>query len=245
MKYFRSLVIFFIGLNINQVHGKNLDYFLKSNGDEFNYFIQTAASLGIQKEKVSNIMISTEQNSPMTITAGFAFFPSSIEKLSLLATGSLSYIVPSDIKEEGGSTFSNNTKLDPETGFSFHAHKSYTYRNVTGFFGGLDHEVFYLYNTPDFLGSGKELKSVTQKITYGTLGLAFAQKFFTPFVFKISASQSFSSKTGLKGQRYLIDYSQKYSENMWYHIFVKRHELQDDLRELKITRLGVGVGFYY
>ena len=25
----------------------------------------------------------------------------------------------------------------------------------------------------------------------------------------------------------------------------KRHELQDDLRELKITRLGVGVGFYY
>lgn len=245
MKVLRSLVIFLFSLNFNQVYGKNLDYFQKFNGDNYNYFIQTSASLGIFKEKLSDATIKTEQNSPMTITGGIAYFPDSMEKLSLLAIGSISYLVSSDLEGEGGTTFANSLELDPEMGFSLYAHKSYTYRNVTGFFGGIDHEVFYLYNTEDFLNNSSELKSSTHKVAYVTIGLAFAQKLITPFVLKLSASQSVRSNTDLEGQRYSINYSQKYSENMWYHVFAKRHEFKNNKRRLDITRLGVGVGFYY
>ncbi|WP_412462920.1 hypothetical protein [Halobacteriovorax sp. RT-2-6] len=243
-RIFRSLIIFYIGLNTNQVYGKSLDFFLKSKGDNHNYFIQTSASLGMFKEKTSNRVLKTQKNSPMTLTAGISYFPVSIEKLSLVALGSISYLVASEIESDSGSSFSNNLKLKPELGASFYAHKSYTYRNSTGFFGGVDYEVFNLYNSSKFL-DGESLDTEVKRIYYGTLGLTFAQKIITPFVLNLSFSQSVNSQRGLSGQRYQINYSQKYSENMWYNIFAKRHELKNDYRQLSITRLGIGVGFYY
>ncbi len=240
----RSLIIFYIGLNTNQVYGKDLDFFLKSKGDNHNYFIQTSASLGMFKEKTSSQVLKTQKNSPMTLTAGLSYFPTTIEKLSIVALGSISYLVGSEVESDSGSTFSNNLKLKPELGASLYAHKSYTHRNSTGFFGGVDYELFNVYKSGELLNGGT-LDVETKRIYYGTVGLTFAQKLITPFVFNLSFSQSVNLQRGLSGQRYQINYSQKYSENMWYHIFTKRHELKNDYRQLSITRLGIGVGFYY
>lgn len=240
----RSLIIFYIGLNTNQVYGKDLDFFLKSKGDNHNYFIQTSASFGMFKEKTFNRVLKTQKNSPMTLTAGLSYFPTSIEKLSIVALGSISYLVGSEVESDNGITSTSNLKLKPELGASLYAHKSYTYRNSTGFFGGVDYELFNVYNSKKFL-SDESVDTEIKRIYYATAGLTFAQKLITPFVLNLSFSQSINSQRGLSGQRYQINYSQKYSENMWYNIFAKRHELKNDYRELSITRLGVGVGFYY
>lgn len=244
VKLFRSLLLTLFSLNMNQVYGKDVDYFLKSQGDNLNYFIQTSASLGIFKEKTTRSTITTEQNSPMTISGGISYFPNAVEKVSFIAMGSLSYLVPSDFEHEGGSVFSNNLKLDPEYGASMYVHKSYTHRNSTGFFGGIDYESFNLYNASSLL-IGESPTLVTERISYATLGLTFAKKIVTPFVLNISASQSLTTQREFRGQRYQIVWNQKYSENTWYHIFAKRHELNDGHRNLTITRYGVGVGFYY
>lgn len=229
---------------MNQVYGKGLDFFSKSRGVDHNYFIQTTASLGMFKEKTSNQVFKTEQNSPMTITGGISYFPSSFEKLSIVALGSISYLVPSNIESDEGSIFTNNLKLSPEFGASLYAHKSYTHRNSTGFFGGVDYEVFNLYNS-SALVTGEELTTQIKRVYYATAGLTFAQKLITPFILNLSYSHSVNSEHGLSGQRYQITYNQKYSDNMWYHIFAKRNELKNDRRDVSITRLGIGVGFYY
>ncbi len=229
---------------MNQVYGKNLDYFLKNSGSNSNYFIQTAASLGIVTDKDANTKTSTETNSPMTLNAGISYFPDSFEKTAVVAIGSISYMVSSDFEDAGGSTFSNNMKLDPEFAGSLYLHKSYTYRNVTGFFGGLDYESFNLYSAPSAILSN-EIELSRERITYATLGLCFAQKLVTPFVLKLSASQSLINQLGLSGQRYHLHYEQKYSENTWYHFFAKRNVLSNGSRELRINRFGFGLGFYY
>ena len=226
VKLLRSLVITIISLHMNQIKGA-----------DSSYFIQTSASVGIVKDEGLGATLKTEQNSPMTLTAGLTYELESFDNLSVLSKGSVSYLIASDIEQEGGSTFSNDTKLAPEFGASLHLLNS-------NFFGGVDLESFSLYaGLPD--AGSNAIHFISEKLTYTTLGISFKGQLITPYVFKVSASQSLSSDKGFSGQRYIVAFEQEYSENIWYHVFAKRHSLENGGRQISISRYGVGLGFHY
>ncbi len=205
-------------------------------------FVHATISQGQFIDDISNNKVNSQQNSPFTVGAGFAYLPENWENWSLASSIYYSNLKASNITDASQTVQNSNLKLPAEIGGNIYAQ-----RNVPGktynFYGGLDYELFNTLNFQEIIdGETTTLESQRQKILFLTAGMGVQFNFFKPTTMKLSVSNGVQSASEMNGMKYMLYFNQKMTKNFWYHVLYKQHLLKENSREVSISRYGIGVG---
>lgn len=203
------------------------------------------ASIGSFSETIpnSNLTVSSNQNSPVSI--GLAF-TSKYKKIEHVLSASF-YISKLTATTDGTQT------IAPPLEYGFNIYDQVPLlRQSFFFYGGLDFEKFSTINTEE-IASGSEGKSFGQSIFYITGGLSTNFQTRSGFTAKVALSQSiFSSgnsttiteKKKYTGQRIIFFGGYELTPNIALNLLFKKHFLSGPT-ELSIDRIGFGFSYRF
>lgn len=202
------------------------------------------ASIGSYSENIGAKNLSTSQNFPITLGLGFAL--ANEERKNFLVS-SLYWTSSSKANiNQGQNTIQTELTLPSEIGGNLYYQYVFN-KYATGIYAGYDYERLNSYNL-DEVASGSLLKNIVNQIHYTTLGIT---KSFNLFDFNMNLKASYSksyksnsdssSSNSLKGNKYIIYYSLRPTEDYSINIFFKQHNLQGN-SEVSIKRYGLSFG---
>lgn len=208
-------------------------------------FIHASLSQGKFLDTIGNNKIDSQQNSPFTVGAGFAYLMEDYKDYSIASSIYYSNLQTNNINDTSNTVQNKDLDLPAEIGLNLYLQKNLQ-STISNVYGGFDYEEFNTLNFDQIIqGETQELASQRQKFLYLTAGLGLSFNFIKPSTMKLSASQAVATSTELTGAKYMIYFNQKLSNNFWYHILYKQHLLTEDERDVSISRYGIGVGMAF
>ena len=203
-----------------------------------------SASTGSYSESIGIKNLATSQNFPVTFGLGFAV---ANEERKKFLVSSLYWTSPlkANINQGKNSTQSELT-LPSEIGGNLYY--QYVFKKYsTGVYAGYDYEKLNSYNL-DEVSTGSLLKNVVNQIHYTSFGIT---KSFNLFDLNMNLKASYSkshksnsdssSNNTLKGNKFIIYYSLRPSEDYSINVFYKQHNLEGNSK-VAIKRYGLSFG---
>lgn len=204
-----------------------------------------SAGLFNQENTKEGISANSQQNSPLNFTVISSYNFTSIYKL----TSSFYFSKLTSTS----SNLDSGINIPLEYGLNTYLHHSPQSWKITPY-GGFDYESFSTFNISE-LNLGIEPTSIKHNFTFLTLGAETNFKALSrPWRAKGSIAQSLHSTSSrsplhsnevFSGQRFLLFLEMKGSSNWSYHTVLKHYLLGDGVEDLKITRIGFGIGYQF
>lgn len=217
--------------------------FPKAPKNKFGLFGFYATSQGTFNQTVASQGVSgkNEQNSPMTLGAGFHFKLKEDRWYS--GSGYFSYLNTTAENELGEAV-----SIPSEIGLNLYYNMAMSFPGLS-FYWGADRESFSTFNLDELQG-GELLQTRTQTITYLTFGFSqFFLAFDKLFLLKASYSTVFWSESSPKstvsedeyeGSKYILHLNYFFSPSYALFGFYKVHNLNGP-DNLNIARIGFGI----